>query len=88
MIKYGLLFGRFGDSRLGDRILPHVAVVGPWVHHGANFLCLQHGLEIVGNMEGRLGLALDLVDRHAIGNLDQGQAVSKVDIEHTLSEAR
>ncbi len=46
---------------------------------------LQHGFEILGHVEGRLGLALDLVDGDAVGDLDQGQAVGKVDVEHALS---
>lgn len=45
---------------------------------------LKHRLEVVGNLERRLSLALDLVDGDAVGNLDQSQASSEVDVKDTL----
>jgi hypothetical protein len=35
-------------------------------------------------MEWRLGLGLDLLNRHTISNLNQRQPVRKVDIKDTL----
>lgn len=46
---------------------------------------LQHGLEVLSHLEGSLGLGLDLVDGDAVGDLNQGQAVSEVDVKDTLS---
>ena len=51
-------------------------------------LCLRqskHGLKIVSHMERRLCLALDFVDGDAIGNLDKGKPVDKVDVKDTLT---
>lgn len=45
---------------------------------------LQHGLEVLSHGEGSLGLGLDLVDGDAVGDLNQGQAVSEVDVKDTL----
>lgn len=47
-------------------------------------LChLQHGLQVIGNLEGSLSLGLDLLDGDAVGDLDEGQTVGKVNIEDT-----
>jgi hypothetical protein len=43
-----------------------------------------HGLEVLGHLEWCFGLALDLVDGDAVGDLDQGQAVGEVDVEDGL----
>lgn len=43
---------------------------------------LQHGLQVISDLERSLGLGLHLLDGNAVGDLDQGQAVSEVDIEH------
>lgn len=45
---------------------------------------LQHRLQVFRNVERRLGLALDLVHSHAIRNLDQREAMSKVNIKDSL----
>jgi hypothetical protein len=45
---------------------------------------LQHWLNIVRNLEWSFRLRFDLLDRHTIRQLDQGQAISKVDIKHAL----
>ncbi len=45
---------------------------------------LQHGLEILGHVERRLRLALDLLDGDAISDLDESEAVSNVDVKDTL----
>lgn len=45
---------------------------------------LQHGLQVVGDLEGRLRLGLDLVDRDAVGDLDEGEPVREVDVKDTL----
>lgn len=45
---------------------------------------LEHGLDVVGNGKGSLGLGLDLVDGDAVCELDEGQAVGEVDIEDAL----
>ena len=46
---------------------------------------LEHGLEVLGNLEGCLGLALNLLHGNTIGNLDKRQSGREVDIEHTLT---
>lgn len=48
------------------------------------FFFLQHGLKILGHGERRFRLALDLIDRNTVRNLDEGQPVCKVDVEHSL----
>ena len=45
---------------------------------------LQHRSDVVGDGEWRLGLRLDFLHRHALSELDQRQAVCKVDIEDAL----
>lgn len=59
-------------------------------HNPQSFTCphlpLKHGLQVLSHMERRLGLGLDLLDRHAVGNLDQRQPVGKVDVKDTLSQ--
>lgn len=45
----------------------------------------KHGLKVLSNQEGSLGLGLDLLDGDAISDLDQGEAVGEVDVEDTLS---
>lgn len=47
-------------------------------------LLLQHGLQVVGDGEGRLSLALDLIHRNSVRNLDEGQSVGEVDVKDTL----
>ena len=49
---------------------------------------LLHNLQTLGNLERRLGLRLDLVDRHALGVLDQRQTVGEVDLENSLNGSR
>lgn len=44
---------------------------------------LQHRLNIISNLERSSCLAADLVHRHALGVLSQGQAFSRADIEDT-----
>ena len=49
---------------------------------GSNRRCnLQHGLQVIGNLEGGLGLGLDLLDGDAVGNLNQSEAVGEVHVE-------
>jgi hypothetical protein len=48
------------------------------------FLFSEHRLDIVRDRKGGLGLGLDLVDRDALGELDEREAVGEVDIEDTL----
>lgn len=48
---------------------------------------LQHGLQVLGHGEGSFRLALDLVDGDAIGDLDKGQAVGKVNVKDTLGHS-
>jgi hypothetical protein len=52
--------------------------------HGARGL--QHRLDIVRNLEGRFGFGFDLVDRDAVGQLDEREAFSPIDVENTLCE--
>jgi hypothetical protein len=47
-------------------------------------MLLQHRLDVVGDLEGRFSLGLDLVYGNAIGQLDQGEAFRPVDVEYTL----
>jgi hypothetical protein len=45
---------------------------------------LQHRLDLIRDLERRLSLALDLVNRNTIRQLDQRQPISEVDIKNTL----
>lgn len=47
----------------------------------ANLQNLQHGLQVIGDLEGSLGLSLDLLDSDTVGKLNQSQAVGEVDVE-------
>lgn len=51
---------------------------------GEMYLCCTHGLQVFRNLEWSFSLALDFVDGHALGDLDQGQTICKVDIENAL----
>lgn len=44
----------------------------------------QHGLQVLCDLERRLGLGLDLVNSHSICDLNEGEALGEVDIEDTL----
>ena len=43
-----------------------------------------HRQQRLGNLKRRLRLALDLVYRHAVRDLDERQALGEVDIKHAL----
>lgn len=43
---------------------------------------LQHRLQVIRNRKRSLGLAPDLVHRHAVRDLDQRQSGVKVDVKH------
>ena len=49
-----------------------------------DFCHLEHRLEVIGNLEGSIGLGLDLVDGYAVGDLDKGEAVSEIDVKDAL----
>ena len=49
----------------------------------ANLQHLQHGLQVIGNLEGSLGLGLDLLDGDTVGDLNEGQTVGEVNVENT-----
>jgi hypothetical protein len=66
---------------------PDLAHLTPFSNSNTRFLqkaLLKHGLEILSDVERRLGLGLDLLHSDAVGNLDEGEAVGEVNIEHTL----
>lgn len=42
---------------------------------------LQHGLQVIGDLEGGLGLSLDLLDGDTISDLNKSQAVGEVNVE-------
>lgn len=44
---------------------------------------LQHGLQVVGDLEGSIGLGLDLVDGDTVGDLNKSQAAGSVNVEDT-----
>lgn len=44
----------------------------------------EHGLQIISDMERRLGLALDLIHSNAVRNFDEGEAMGEVDIKYAL----
>lgn len=44
---------------------------------------LQHGLQVIGDLKWSRGLAVDLVHRNALGELGQGQAFCRTDLEHS-----
>lgn len=44
---------------------------------------LQHGLQVIGDLEWSRGLAVDFVHRNALGELGQGQALRGADLEHS-----
>ena len=45
---------------------------------------LQHWFQVISNLEGGLGLALDFVDGDTISNLDEGKPLGVVDVKDTL----
>ena len=45
---------------------------------------LQHGLDVVGDGEGRLRLGPHLIDGDAAGELDEREAGAEVDVEDAL----
>jgi len=45
---------------------------------------LQHRLDLIGNLERSAGLRLDFIYRHTVGKFDEGETLSKVNIEHAL----
>lgn len=49
------------------------------------FLFLQHRLDVLGHLEWRFGLALDFLHGHAVGELNEGQAIGKVDVKDALN---
>lgn len=49
-----------------------------------NHMHLEHGLQVVGNCEGSLCLALDLLNGNSVGNLNKVQTVSEIDVENSL----
>jgi hypothetical protein len=42
---------------------------------------LQHRLQVIGDLEGSLGLSLDLLDGNTVGDLNEGQTVGEVNVE-------
>lgn len=62
----------------------------PWIpfpqpsHSPSDNPRLQHGLQVVGDGEGRLRLGLDLVDRDTVSDLDELEAVREVDVKDAL----
>ncbi|KAI6751388.1 hypothetical protein HG531_006084 [Fusarium graminearum] len=44
----------------------------------------MHGLEVLGNVEGSFGLALNFVNSDAVGDLDKGKTLGKVNVEDSL----
>ena len=49
-----------------------------------DFCHLEHRLEVIGNLEGGIGLGLDLIDSYAVGDLDECKTVSEVDVKDAL----
>jgi hypothetical protein len=47
---------------------------------------LQHRLQVIGDSERRLRLALDLINSHAVSDLDELQAVGEVNVEDALGQ--
>ena len=45
---------------------------------------LQHWLKVIGDLEGGIGLGLDLIDSYAVGDLNECKTVSEVNIKDTL----
>ena len=45
---------------------------------------LQHRLEVISDLEGGIGLSLDLIDSYAVGDLDECKTVSEVDVKDAL----
>jgi hypothetical protein len=54
--------------------------------HASSHAYLQHRLQVLGNGEWCLGLALDLLHCHTVGNLNQLETVGKVNVKDTLNE--
>ena len=57
----------------------------------AHFLLLgsisrsKHRLQVISDLEGCLSLALHLIHRYTVSDLDQGQASCEVDVKDTLA---
>lgn len=43
---------------------------------------LKHGLQVIGDLEGSIGLSLDLLDSDTVGNLNKSQTVGEVNVEN------
>lgn len=43
---------------------------------------LQHGLQVIGNLEGSSGLAADLLHSDTLSVLGQSQTLGGADVEH------
>lgn len=44
---------------------------------------LQHWFQVIGNLEGCLGLGLDFFNSHPVSDLDQGETIRKVNVKDT-----
>lgn len=42
---------------------------------------LKHGLQVIGDLEGGIGLSLNLLDGDTVGDLNKSQAVGEVNVE-------
>ena len=74
-------------------MIPLLSVVGRcfcvvvfWAFYFTLFswIFLQHRLQVVGDLERRTGLGLDLLNRNTIGELDEGQALGRFDVKYAL----
>ncbi len=48
---------------------------------------LQHRPDTIRDFEGGFGLTSDLLDRDAVGELDERQSFGEVDVEYALKDS-
>lgn len=63
---------------------PLLSLCSKLYYHVYFVLLFLKCLQIVGDLEGCLGLALDFIHGDAFGDFDEGEAGGEIDVENSL----